>query len=29
VDAPVEFSGVQFRPGAMLYADLDGILVER
>ncbi|EMY33550.1 ribonuclease activity regulator protein RraA [Arthrobacter crystallopoietes BAB-32] len=29
VDVPVEFSGVVFRPGPMLYADLDGILVER
>jgi regulator of ribonuclease activity A len=29
VDGEVEFGGVRFRPGAMLYADLDGILVER
>ncbi|MBF4994434.1 ribonuclease E activity regulator RraA [Arthrobacter gandavensis] len=29
VDVPVEFGGVTFRPGAMLYADEDGILVER
>ena len=29
VDVPVEFGGVVFRPGAVLYADEDGILVER
>jgi len=29
VDVPVEFGGVTFRPGAVLYADEDGILVER
>ena len=29
VDVPVEFGGVAFRPGAMLWADEDGILVER
>lgn len=29
IDVPVEFGGVVFRPGAMLYADEDGILVER
>ncbi|MBO0897105.1 MULTISPECIES: ribonuclease E activity regulator RraA [Arthrobacter] len=29
VDVPVEFGGVTFRPGATLYADEDGILVER
>ena len=29
VDVPVEFGGVVFRPGARLYADEDGILVER
>ena len=28
VDVPVEFGGVTFRPGAVLYADEDGILVE-
>ncbi|MDN3480619.1 ribonuclease E activity regulator RraA [Arthrobacter sp. APC 3897] len=28
VDVPVEFGGVTFRPGATLYADMDGILVE-
>lgn len=28
-DAPVEFGGVVFRPGAMLWADEDGVLVER
>ncbi|MCQ1948819.1 ribonuclease E activity regulator RraA [Arthrobacter sp. zg-Y859] len=28
VDVPVEFGGVTFRPGATLYADEDGILVE-
>lgn len=28
-DVPVEFGGVVFRPGAMLVADEDGILVER
>lgn len=29
VDVPVEFGGVVFRPGALLYSDEDGILVER
>ncbi|WP_091601102.1 ribonuclease E activity regulator RraA [Arthrobacter koreensis] len=29
VDVPVQFGGVIFRPGAVLYADEDGILVER
>ena len=29
VDEPVEFGGVVFRPGAMLWSDEDGILVER
>ena len=29
VDVPVEFGGVIFRPGVTLYADEDGILVER
>ena len=29
VDVPVEFGGVTFRPGAKLYADGDGILIER
>jgi len=29
VDAVLEFDGVIFRPGARLYADPDGILVER
>ena len=29
VDVPVEFGGVTFHPGAVLYADEDGILVER
>jgi regulator of ribonuclease activity A len=29
VDVTVEFGGVAFRPGAVLYADGDGILVER
>ncbi|WP_417556041.1 ribonuclease E activity regulator RraA [Microbacterium sp.] len=29
VDVPVEFGGIVFRPGARLYADEDGILVER
>ncbi|UWF77158.1 MULTISPECIES: ribonuclease E activity regulator RraA [Microbacterium] len=29
VDVVVEFGGVSFRPGARLYADEDGILVER
>lgn len=29
VDVPLEFGGVAFRPGARLYADEDGILVER
>lgn len=28
-DEPVEFAGVVFRPGAILYSDEDGILVER
>ncbi|WP_246168379.1 ribonuclease E activity regulator RraA [Arthrobacter luteolus] len=28
VDVPVEFGGVTFRPGARLWADEDGILVE-
>lgn len=28
-DVTVEFGGVTFRPGAVLYADSDGILVER
>lgn len=28
-DAPVEFGGVVFRPGAMLWADEDGVLVDR
>lgn len=28
-DVPVEFGGVTFRPGAMLFSDEDGILVER
>jgi regulator of ribonuclease activity A len=28
-DAPVAFGGVVFRPGAMLWADEDGVLVER
>lgn len=28
-DVPLEFGGVTFRPGAMLYSDEDGILVER
>ncbi|MCC9204210.1 ribonuclease E activity regulator RraA [Arthrobacter sp. zg-Y769] len=28
IDVPVEFGGVTFRPGATLYADEDGILVE-
>ena len=28
VDVPVEFGGVTFRPGAVLFADEDGILVE-
>ena len=28
VDVPVEFGGVTFRPGATLFADEDGILVE-
>lgn len=27
-DVPVEFGGVTFRPGAMLWSDEDGILVE-
>lgn len=29
IDVPVEFGGVVFRPDARLYADEDGILVER
>ncbi|MDK1360808.1 ribonuclease E activity regulator RraA [Arthrobacter sp. zg-Y1219] len=29
VDVTVTFGGVAFRPGAVLYADADGILVER
>ncbi|MGW9627566.1 ribonuclease E activity regulator RraA [Microbacterium sp. NPDC055521] len=29
VDVAVEFGGVAFRPGARLYADEDGVLVER
>ncbi|OJU38833.1 MAG: S-adenosylmethionine--2-demethylmenaquinone methyltransferase [Microbacterium sp. 69-10] len=29
VDVVVEFGGVTFRPGALLHADEDGILVER
>ncbi|SJN26556.1 Ribonuclease E inhibitor RraA [Microbacterium esteraromaticum] len=29
IDVPVEFGGVVFRPGARLFADADGILVER
>lgn len=28
-DQPVSFGGVTFRPGAMLFSDEDGILVER
>ncbi|CAG7610494.1 ribonuclease E activity regulator RraA [Leucobacter soli] len=28
-DVPVSFGGVDFRPGAMLWSDEDGILVER
>lgn len=28
-DVPVEFGGARFRPGAMIFADEDGILVER
>ncbi|RFA09746.1 S-adenosylmethionine--2-demethylmenaquinone methyltransferase [Subtercola boreus] len=28
-DVPLQFGGVTFRPGAMLYSDEDGILVER
>lgn len=28
VDVPVEIGGVVFRPGAMIHADLDGILVD-
>ena len=28
-DAVVSFGGVDFRPGAMLWADEDGVLVER
>ena len=28
-DVPVTFGGVTFRPGAMLWADEDGVLVER
>ena len=29
VDVIVQFGGVLFRPGARLYADEDGVLVER
>ncbi|MGW2095484.1 ribonuclease E activity regulator RraA [Promicromonospora sukumoe] len=29
VDEPVEIGGVVFRPGAMVHADEDGVLVER
>ncbi|UNK71665.1 ribonuclease E activity regulator RraA [Microbacterium sp. H1-D42] len=29
IDVTVEFGGVAFRPGARLYADEDGVLVER
>ncbi len=29
VDVPVEIAGVTFRPGAHVWADVDGILVER
>ena len=29
VDVPVEIAGVVFRPGAHVWADADGILVER
>ena len=29
LDVPVEFGGVVFRPGAMLWADEDGVLVAR
>lgn len=29
IDVEVEFGGVLFRPGARLYSDADGILVER
>lgn len=29
VDEPVEIGGVVFRPGAMVHADPDGVLVER
>lgn len=29
LDEPVEIGGVTFRPGAMLWADQDGVLVER
>ena len=29
VDVPVEIAGVVFRPGAHLWADADGVLVER
>lgn len=29
VDVPVEISGVVFRPGARVWADADGVLVER
>jgi regulator of ribonuclease activity A len=29
VDVPVSFGGVTFTPGAMLWSDADGILVER
>lgn len=28
-DVPVSFGGVEFRPGAMLWSDEDGILVEK
>jgi regulator of ribonuclease activity A len=29
VDAPVVIAGVAFRPGAHVWADADGVLVER
>ena len=29
LDVPLDFGGVTFRPGAHLYADEDGVLVER
>ena len=29
VDVPVEIAGVRFRPGVHVWADADGILVER